>query len=86
MQITFTIGHHDLKSKFRGSGPELVRDYCEEIESQTQNQEVSIQFQWQPHGLEFTIAGLEEGVATALTLVQKQFKVYIIVLYTVCLL
>ena len=49
--------------------------YCEEIESQTQNQEVSIQFQWQPYGLEFTIAGLEEGVATALQLVQKEFKV-----------
>ena len=54
--------------------------YCEEIESQTQNQEVSIQFQWQPHGLEFTIAGLEEGVATALQLVEKEFEVYNIVI------
>jgi hypothetical protein len=76
-EITFTVSHHDLKSKFRGSGPELVRGYCEEIESQTQNQEVSIQFQWQPHGLEFTIAGLEEGVATALILILKKFQVSI---------
>lgn len=75
LQLCYTVKQRDLKLQFRGSAPELVRSYCEKIESQAQDQEVTIQFQWQPQGLEFTIAGLDDGVAAALELIQKEFKV-----------
>ena len=52
-----------------------MQEICEEMESQTQSHDVSIQFQWLPEGLQFTITGLEEGVATVITLIEKEFKV-----------
>ena len=65
-----------LKSQFRDSAPELVRRHCKQIESLIHDQEVTIQFQCRPQGLEFTIAGLEDGVAAALQLINKDFQVY----------
>ena len=68
------INYLELKAEFRTLKSGRVRSSCEAIESQTQDQ-VSVQFQWLPDSLEFTVSGLEESVATALQLIQEEFEV-----------
>ena len=75
LQLTYFIKYNELKSEFRTLKSRRVKGFCEEIESQTKEEEVSIHFTRRPHGLEFTIAGLEEGVAKALFLILQEFQV-----------
>ena len=52
-----------------------MKTRCEELESELHGLETSIGVEWRPEGVEFNIAGLEEGVATALHLVKQEFQV-----------
>ena len=69
VQVSYVVKYHDLKIM---DGPVMVRQCRDDIEAQTRDHQVTIEYQWLPHGLEFHIAGLEDGVATALLLIQKE--------------
>ena len=75
MQLTYTIRQSDLKPVYREAGLQLVKTKCEELESELYGLETSIGVEWRPEAVEFNIAGLEEGVATALRLVKQEFQV-----------
>ena len=78
MQITYTVRHRDLNPRYKDLGPESVKILCEEIESEHSDQEVTLQFQWKSREIEFHICGLEEGVCTALQLLQQKVRMGIL--------
>ncbi|CAI8053121.1 hypothetical protein GBAR_LOCUS29054 [Geodia barretti] len=77
-EITYTVRHRDLNPRYKDLGPESVKILCEEIESEHSDQEVTLQFQWKSREIEFHICGLEEGVCTALQLLQQKVRMSIL--------
>ena len=54
-----------------------MKKKCEEIESRTRDQRVTLQFLWKRAKVYFYIAGLEEGVFRALQLLQQEVRLYV---------
>ena len=76
----YAITQSHLKPIYRESGPHLVQKYCNEIESISQT---SIQLQWKSSIVKFHIAGLEEGVTRAMSVIREKFEVCYSLCYTV---
>ena len=73
LQLIYTIRRCDLKPMYRESGSQLVQEHCYEIETRAMTQNnmlLSIQLQWKSDEIEFNIAGIDVGVATALQLIK----------------
>ena len=49
---------------------------CKEIKTQISDQDVTLELQWKSREVKFHICGLEEGVTTALGLLQQKVTMH----------